>query len=274
MSWNRIKTILIILFLFTDIFLASSILTAEKKKAELSPAVLDATVQILKDKNIILDKSVIPKKNGSAHILQADNAITDYASFAELILGEACFKKDGYTYVSDKGEISFSGDSFAFNAVTTGKSSGMLTQKNAQKTAFSFLKGLGFNMSTAKAVSLLKKDGIWRIKIRDFAEKRPVFSSEINISVSDSGVISLSGSWFNQKETREQDSNLKSITGILIDFAEKYADGSLYKITALELGYSVFDNENYHKSASLIPVGKIIVDKNTEYFIDARTNEQ
>lgn len=274
MSWNRIKTILIVLFLFTDIFLASSILTSEKKKTELSPDVIDATVQILKGKNIILDKSVIPGKTASAHVLQADNAVTDYTSFAKLILGEDCSKKDGDTYASDKGEISFSGDSFSFNAISDSKPSETLTQKSAQKNAFSFLKELGFNMSTSKALSVSEKEGIWHIKIRDFAEKRPVFSSEINVSVSDSGILSLSGSWFNQKEIREQDSSLKSITGILIDFAEEYAGGKLYKITGLELGYSVFDNENYHKSASLIPVEKITVNKNAEYFMDARTNGQ
>lgn len=275
MSWSRIKTILIILFLFTDIFLTASIVTSQKKKTELSPEVLDATTQILKDKNIVFDKSVIPDKTANAPVLQADNIITDYEAFARLILGENCSQKDGQSYTSKKGEISFSGDRFSFNAFTKGKlSSDSLTQKAAQKSVFSFLKELGFNMSTARVISSSENGGVWRIKIRDFAENRPVFSSESDVSVSSLGILSLSGRWFNQRGTREQDSSLKSITGILIDFSSEYADGNPCRITELEIGYSVFDNDNYHKSASLIPVGRIVVNDDTEYFMDARTSGQ
>ena len=88
MSWSRIKTILIILFLLTDIFLAASILTAEKKENEISPEVLDASIQILKEHNIILNKSAELPKMFSVPVLQADNAINDYDAFAALVLGD------------------------------------------------------------------------------------------------------------------------------------------------------------------------------------------
>lgn len=269
MSWSRIKTILIILFLLTDIFLAASILTAEKKENEISPEVLDASIQILKEHNIILNKSAELPKMFSVPVLQADNAINDYDAFAALVLGDDLYMTAPNVYSSDKGELSFWGDRFSFKSKQKGGSADSITQKAAQKILFSFLKSIKFNTSNAKIISASEDGGIWTFKVRDFAEKLPVFSSELDAAVSKDGVISLSGSWFNLRDTREQNSGVKGVTGLLIDFAGEYSRPA--EIMTIEFGYSVFDNENYHKSASLIPVDKIVLGDKTEYFMDARS---
>ena len=271
MNWSRIKTILIILFLLTDIFLAASIFISEKKETEISPEVLDAATEILNSHNISLDKSTVLPKVSSVPVLQADNAVTDYEAFAKLILGDSCKLSGDNTYSSEKGVVFFYGDSFSFKA-NGAAASGSMTQKAAQKAAFSFLKALGFNMSGAKVVAQSENGGIWSFNICDFSERRPIFSSNISVAVSADGINSVSGSWFNRRDVREL-TGIKSITGLLIDFAAEYHGVSPAKITAVELGYSVFDNENYHKSASLIPVTKITVNGTEAYFMDSRSNE-
>ena len=272
MSWSRIKTILIILFLFTDIFLLASILTAEKKETEISPEVLYAAKEILKSHNITLDESVILTQISSAPTLQADNGITDYDTFATLLLGDDYYLESPEVYSSEKGTLAFSGDSFSFKLAEEKKSAETLTLKAVKKTLFSKLKMLGFDVSRAKIILSAESDGIWTVKVQDFTENRPVFSSNIEASVSADGVLSLSGSWFNLRDTREQSGSIKGITGILIEFAAAYSHPA--EITAAEYGYSVFDNDNYHKSASLIPVGRITLKDGTDYFIDARGGEQ
>lgn len=274
MSLSRIKTILIILFLLTDIFLGASILTSQKKETEISPEVLESSMQILKSHNIDLNQSAVLPKISSAPVLQADNVVYDYASFAKMLLGNSFKVEATSTYFSDMGKVSFLGDRFIFNSAKKYASSEHLPQKTAQKRVFSFLKGIGFNMTYAEVVSVTSEDGIWYMKICDFAEKHPVFSSQIDVAVSKNGILSLSGSWFNRKDVHEQDSSLKSITAILIDFAMQYQSDIPAEITSAELGYSVFDSENYHKSASLIPVTKIVLNGNDEYFMDARAIEQ
>ena len=272
MSWSRIKTILIILFLFTDIFLAASIFTAQKKETEISPEVLDAANAVLENHNIALDKSVMLPHMSSAPILQADNAITDYDAFAALILGDDYYLEAPEVYSSDMGSLTFSGDRFSFKSKEEKKSAQALAQKAVRKMLFSKLKSLGFDMSRAKIVQAAEKGGIWTVKVRDFAESRPVFSSGIDASVSADGILSLSGSWFNVRDTREQGGSVKSIMGILIDFAEEYSRPA--EITAAEYGYSVFDDDNYHKSASLIPVARIVLKDGTDWFADARANDE
>lgn len=274
MSWSRIKTILIILFLFTDIFLAVSIFTAQKKETQISPEVYDASIKVLESYGITLNKDATLPRISASPILQADNAVTDYDKFAQLILGEDCVLNEPLNYSSKNGKLIFSGDKFSFKSAKNDESSESLTQKSAQKTAFSLLKELGFNMSDAKILSATENGTIWTFKIRDFAENRPVFSSEIEVTVSKSGILSLEGSWFNRKDIREQGGNIKSITGVLIDFATNCSYTTPAEITSVELGYSVFDSENYHKSASLIPVDRITLSDSTEYFIDARGIEE
>ncbi|MBR4724054.1 MAG: hypothetical protein IK072_04910 [Clostridia bacterium] len=273
MSRERIKTILIILFLFTDIFLAFSIFTAKKEETSISPDVMDSAVQILKEHNILLDKSVIPAKFPHASVLQADNIISDYESFAKSVLGDGFSSRGDGLFWGKDAELTISGDRFCFKSLENSDISKSYTISEAQKSVFSYLKALGFNISGAKVVSSSADGGICNMKIRGFAQNLPVYSSEIDIAVSSGGVISLSGSWFNPRDSIGEDSSLKSITAILVDFASSYDGVKQKSIKSIELGYSVFDSATYHKSASLIPVTKLTLNGGNEYFLDSRASE-
>ena len=272
MNWGRIKTILIILFLFTDVFLAFSIFTSQKKETEISPEVVSATVEILEKHNILIDKSVISSKIAQASILQADNVISDYLEFANLVLGDGFIKESQTSFFEKDVRLTFSGDNFSFEHTSNPDVSQNFTLNEAQKTAFSYLENLGFDTSGAKVISSSSSGGMFRIKIRDYAENMPVYSSEVEISVFKNGVHSVSGSWFNRRISSNPNNNLKSPASVLVDFASTY-EGSDAKIESAELGYSVFDNETYHKSASLIPVTKIQLNDGSEYFMDSRASE-
>ena len=273
MNWDRIKTILIVLFLFTDIFLAASIFTAKKEETKISPEVVDAAVKILNQNNISIDKSVIPTKFTQASVLQADNVISDYKSFAQSVLGDS-FSSDGEgKFYTENAELTLSGDSFDFKLTENQDTSEAYSQSEAQKAVFSYLAGLGFDLSDAKVILASSENGVCNMKIRGFDEKLPIYSSEIKISASKNEIISFSGSWFNKRDNAAQDSTLKSITSILVDFSALYDGASRKSITSIESGYSVFDSATYHKSASLIPVTKITLDDKMEYFMDSRASE-
>lgn len=270
MSWGRIKTILIILFLFTDIFLAFSIYTANKKETNVSPEIIDSAVQILKEHNISIQKSIISSKITSAPILQANNAIEGYGDFASLILGSDDYSEESDTFTTKYAKVSFSGDKFVYEQFIYPVENDF-TSSEAQKTAFSRLKDLGFDLSGAKVVSSSEENGVFNIKIRDFYDDMPIFSSETDVVISAGTVSRISGSWFNRTGSGQYNS-LKNSASVLVDFASSYS-GSPSNITALNFGYNVFDSETYHKSASIIPVAKITLDDEAEYLIDARTSE-
>lgn len=273
MNWGKIKTILIILFLFTDIFLAFSIFTAQKKETEIPPEVIDATIKILSDRNISVDDSVISVKIPPAAVLQADNVISDFAEFAHSLLGDSFFEEsDGVFRTSDKS-LKLSGNNFDLEYLTPQNISDSGTLSEAEEFVFSYLKEHGFNVSDAKVVSAKPEGEAYRLKICDYAENMPIYSSNIDISASKDTIMSVSGSWFNKRDSITQNSSLKNITGILVDFATSYDASVPAKIESIELGYSVFDDATYHKAASLIPVSKIKLDNGAEYFIDSRSAE-
>ena len=270
MNWGRIKTILIILFLFTDIFLALIIFNSNQKEIEVSSEVIDSSCEILKKHGVSINKSVIPSEIPSAPILQADNVISSYDEFAKMLLGDD-FTVNEDTYASKTAKLTFSGDTFTFESSKKPTSSKNVTQKKAQNAFFEKLEALGFDMSDAKAVSVSEKSGVYTMKILDYYDKLPVFSSEIKLVATASDIISLSGCWYNRKSSG-QSNLLKSTASILVDFATKYDGATPAKISSVELGYSVFDSGTYHKSASLIPVNKIVIE-GIDCFMDARSEE-
>ena len=189
MNWGRIKTILIILFLVTDIFLALIIFNSELKETKVSPEIADAACEILEKHNISIDRALIPSDIPSAPVLQADNAITDYYDFAEKLLGSG-FTVSQNTYSTEDKTLSYSGDTFTFNCKKKPDITGNIRQSELRKATFSQLKELGFDMSDAKAVSVSSANGIYTMKIRDYYRKMPVFSSELTVAATNDQIIS------------------------------------------------------------------------------------
>ena len=62
MNWYKAKTILIVFFLMTNVFLLVNILTAAGKAAAIPEEIIDSTVQILAGKQITIDKTRIPRE--------------------------------------------------------------------------------------------------------------------------------------------------------------------------------------------------------------------
>ena len=267
MNWGKIKTILIILFLFTDIFMALAIFSSNQKEIKVPEEVIDASCEILKKHDISIDKSKIPSKIPSAPILQADNAVTSYDEFAKKLLGND-FTVSENTYTSKTAKLTFSGDTFSFESTKKPTATENLTQNKLQKAVFAKLETLGFDMSDASAVSASVKNGVCTMKILDYYNKLPIFSSELTVVATANEIFSLSGCWYN-RQSSGQSNILKSTAAILVDFAAKYDGNVPAKIGSVELGYSIFDSDTYHKSASLIPVNKIVIGANS-YFMDAR----
>ena len=150
MNWSRAKTILIILFLLSDLFLLGNIIVSKRNLTSATPQIIESTVKILNSNNITIDQTIIPKNILSVPYAEADNVISDFDDFAKLFLGKNVQKIDENTYKTESGTISFSGDSFTYTSITSGNSAES-TEKSAELTAIEFLKNKGFDMSKAEA---------------------------------------------------------------------------------------------------------------------------
>ena len=285
MNWSRVKTILIILFLFTDILLGAGVISSTRKANTVEPEIISSTVSLLGQHNITIAPEIIPTKTPDAEYIEAENTITDYGKFAEDIMREKPQKTDEFTYETDRSVLSFSGDCFSYKIKLAEKlfndgSFDSDLENSAKVVAANFLSANGFDIKHAD-ISTTKTDNGFDVTFIEKSGKMPVFSSNITVSVTghnaaegeSNGIHEVSGSWFNITNQNGSAVELKSITGILIEFMSMYNGELPTAITALTLGYTVFEADTLHRTATLVPVWRITTDNGSEYFLDARTTD-
>lgn len=270
MNWNRAKTILIILFLLSDLFLLGNIIASTRKLTAVTPEIIESTINILKNNNISIDSTIIPKNVLSAPYAEADNVIYDFDAFSKAFLGEDAEKTEEYSYKAEAGTIHFSGDSFTYKS-TTPYEPVNTDEKNARITAIDFLKSKGFDLSDAEIHTNKSTNG-FTFTFNNKAGSLPLFNSVISAKVSGTDVTEVWGTWFNVTNTKGQENELKSVTSALIDFIP-LAKNIPTKVTGLCLGYTIPDSTLYHKSATLIPVWEIKEENGTVHYPDARNPE-
>lgn len=268
MNWSRVKTVLIILFLCTDIFLLSIYFTSKYSSSTISSDVIDSTVQILKKNGIEIDPSVIPQNTRTAPQFEAVNVISSQEEFAKKFLGNNLVPTE-FGYESAFGTINFYGD--RFNYTMKPGSDALLdinpitNDKSAKSAAISVLENLGLDLKNAK-ISVIKDMDGFTIVAENTAHNLPIFNSSVSVKATKT-INSVSGIWFNFYDSSGTN-NLKNITSVLIDFVPNAAEN--IKITNLELGYHIFDFTQYHKSATLIPVWKVTCEDSSVFYLDAR----
>ena len=270
MNWSRVKTILIILFLCTDLFLVAIYMTSRYSATTISGEMIENTVSALKNNKITINPDIIPRKIQSIPYAEAENAIPDYESFAKKLLGNNLNKID-YGYSGDYGTVTFYGDRFNYqknpDAFILTDSITINKEQTAKDVASADLKQLGFDLSKA-TVSASKKNGNFTVVFENKANELPIFNSRVTVELSKYGVVSISGIWFNQTENTGNDTELKKVTSALIQFIPQLPDGG--EIVKLQMGYNIFDKESFHKSATLIPVWHITCKDGSTYLLDAR----
>lgn len=270
MNWSRVKTVLIILFLCTDIFLLATYLTSKYASSTVSPEVIESTVEVLKNNNISVNSSIIPQKIPSVISLDAENVIADYETFAKKILGNE-IKAIDFGYESVVGKVTFFGDRFNFVKNTMIDAIidviPVTDEKIAKDVTVSSLQNLGFDLENTEIITE-KSDTGFTVTLENKANSLPIFNSQVVVELSKSGITSVSGIWFNVAESQSGNNNIKSITSALIDFIPDAKTPAT--ITEIELGYNIFDKASYHKSSTLIPVWKVTTKDGDTYLLDAR----
>ena len=270
MNWGRVKTVLIILFLCTDIFLLATYFTSKYESSKIPEEVISSTISVLEKNGIALDRELIPQYMPKIKNAEAENVISDYESFAKKFLGNDIYRVD-FGYESTRGKVTFFGD--RFNFIANPVNSPLLDiatindEKSAKDVSGTVLEAFGFNLDNASCKPQKTENG-YVVTFENMADSLPIFNSQISITFENHLVSSISGTWFNETESQGGNNSLKSIASVLIDFIPEAPEG--ITINSMELGYNIFDKELYHKSAVLIPVWKINCDNGESYLLDAR----
>ncbi len=271
MNWSKVKSVMIIFLILVNLSLLSYIVFEEVRTNKRNAQMADTVTELLLSKNITVDKKLVADcaKTDSAESFYVDNIVSNYEAFAKTILGELTTVAEN-SYKSELGSIKFKGDYFE---ATSSENKVLYEQKittsNAQNVANKYLLSLGANINKAD-VQLTEENGTYTITYTKKINKLPVFATGLTIKMNESGIVRVSGSWYNAGSQEPSTVGLKSISGVLVEYMNKTTDKT--EITDMQLGYSALNLDTYHESVFLTPVWKISDKNGGVFYIDAREN--
>lgn len=274
MNWSKAKTILIIFFICTNLFLLTTILMSVSKTSIVTDDIIDSTIMILKNNRIEIDPEIIPRRTQPAAMIRAENFITSYEEFAKKFVGEDLNMLETNVYEGSRGKIFFSGDRFSFDASKEEFSelTEKLNESNARQVVLDVLKAYGFEDSTL-LTDVSGDESEYVVTVTKQKNEMPLFSSKLKVVMNKKGVKRVSGSWFFEKGALKNKYTLKSVSGVLIDYISvANRPTTEEKITSVTLGYYIPDEGILHKDALLVPCWKIALDDGGEYILNALEN--
>lgn len=235
MSWKNIKTFLILLFLFINIFLLVVTYKANNAK-ELSQSNINDTVKLLESNNIFINKNIIPKKS----------------------------EEYGHIELSAIPHQEQSSESM-FIKITLSEKPTYYTEGNFDEAIKKELKKYGFN---TKNIIICKQNGEYHIseKINDMH----IFNNTLIFGYEEETAY-LKGTWYDYQLYDNYIDNVKKnvyATSALISFISEYSGEKPISITDICFGYyAVIDKTTSNaKSISAAPCYRLTDSKGNLYY--------
>ena len=259
MSWERVKTVLIFLFLCINIFLVSYMLMSISQSTEIDRTTVLGTVNVLKAGGVTVDADIVPTS-----IPKYDNA-------------------DVYNIALDEKFIDKAGDSLKitdseFELFYEYDVSG-IDESNIDKTVKSILKDLSIDTKCVVVKHSGQGDGLYA-KVHYEDDDMVFYEPYISFYKQGNG-FKIKGYWFTPREKIEK-SNVRGpemayITSILVDFMSN-TDREISTdsvISGIDIGYSVqnYDTGSVHMSVPAVPAVRLMTQDGKEYYYNARTGE-
>lgn len=256
MSWKRIKTFLIILFLIINLYLFFSNDNIRlKSETEFDNEYLSKTVQLInKNFNIEINDDIFPSEIENLKMIDVDN-----------IMFSQTFKKNiKYTESGSGFCIQYSTNTVSYS------------ENNARTEMESFLSKMGIDNDSYKLSFENSDDGLVCIA-DEYINGYPLFSGKIK-AVFSSKKIDITGQWYINKSDslKEADTSVKmaDISGVLIDASSLAAsDSSLSAKSFTDFSYGLYvasyDENVISKTATAVPCYMIVTDVGSIYYYDA-----
>lgn len=257
MSWKKIKTFLILLFLLINIYLIFSTdgsVVKFESVTTIDEATINKTVQILRrNYDIAIKPDVIPSKINNINIID----VTNYIYEDKL--------KD-----NDKYELRISGAEFSAIIDTKTYS---YNETNAATEIGDILNELGI-VSDSYKMNFSKSDTGLVCYIDEYVSDIPILNGRIMAEFLPTS-ISLRGHWYSPHtfDVKSQDNSLRmtDVTGVIVDAASRAQLAGASALTEVVYGYYVssYDENSVSKTSSAIPCYMIETDIGSKYFYDA-----
>ncbi len=258
MNWYRIKTILILLFLAINIFLAAMLGFGALSASREAQKRISAAVSALEQSGIRVTAE-IPRKTPRLGTLTLENLKTDPAAFADRLLGGkatrlgSVWQRDGKTVTMPERGFTYTSGADAVPA-----------EKKSIKAMEKALESMGLSMEYAEGTL---QDGAVR-----FVQKvngAPLYECWLMVyPAADGTVARMEGVWTKIVESGKERTVIKGAEGALLSFLRESEAGS--EVTAVDWGYAVLLAEDGYHSADAVPVWRVETADGKQYYYDAR----
>jgi len=257
MSWKKIKTFLILLFILINLYLiistSGSVVRFNSVTVVDSETLKKTSSVISSNYNISFKESDVPLKIHNLNIIDVTNYIFTDHSLAD-----------------EKYKLTFDGNAFSFVINTDTYS---YNEENARAELVPVFSNLGIKREDY-SLNFQKGDTGLLGTATALVEGVPILNSRIKAEF-DTKKITVYGTWYfpNTKEIKSSDNTLRmvDITGILIDAADRSPKGHTTSFDKITYGYYVssYDENAVTKISSAIPCYMIQTNNGLTYFYDA-----
>lgn len=271
MNWSRAKTILIIFFICTNIFLLFILLFFMDSTPRVSEEIVASTVQILKANGIDADEKLLMQKNEPVYIPEAENIVKNRKEFAENLLGSETKEESDDFYSGSKGTVLFDGDRFEFLPVSGFMKSEIKSSyaQNSSGLQANIVSLLGI-FDTDLVFKTKEENGVYFLNISRKKGNMQYFCCSADVEYSNEGIKKISGTWFREKGRKQQLAEQKPITGLMIDYIGAKENTEEKKTVAdIVSGYYIPEDGKYHEKIFLTPCIGLFFTDGQMYYINS-----
>ncbi len=272
MSWSKVKTILIMLFIFVNGFLIYNIYFAQPATDEVSQQTVADTVKILKNNNISVKSDIIHRKSEKMKRLEIENSINARSTLGTSLLGKYTETEEGYK--SDSGKLTFSSVAFEYENSDKSLKKSNISDSNAIELAAEFLNEKGFDVNSSAVRDFSVNDDTYVVKFGNEIEGMPIYESYLSVVISRDGMLmKIEGYWPEISTTESSSISCVDATKVLINLLSvPELDTTQHQdIVEIQLGYSLggLPESETPVLLNILPAYRIILKNGENYIFDA-----
>ena len=274
MNWEKAETILIILFVFVNIFLICTLVITNVSNSYVKQDIIDSTVLLLEQNNIHINKSIIPKSIQSIPVLDVESAFSGRSQLADMVFGQNGYTQNDSTFSSEKGTLTFDRGIFTLTFFPKTNTT-EITQKNALHIGEQLLQEIGFHTNNAILKGYYEENNqIFFHLVEQYYDLEFVTPTlQFELSREDSSVT-IRGGWLGEKIIESKSNTTASAPSILADFLSN-PDKGTQPITISEVKLMFYinstDQGSDYKRFQAVPAYAITTDEARTYYYDARS---
>ncbi|MBQ2696822.1 MAG: hypothetical protein IJF61_05925 [Clostridia bacterium] len=279
MNWGRAKTILIVMFLVTDVFLLFVLMQTKFSASKIPEKTIRETVQFLGKKQIQVQPDQISKKRIKSENIFMVNFFKEPESAAKKILGEDVITvlqnpaDYEYQFESPRGKLHLHDQGFSYVSSKEAVPYNIDSLPGAE-AATSFitdaLQGLGFDKATVSIVNLYEQDGFYHLTAVPVCGGVNIYGINMHIVADSEGIVTLEGHWFIAgEEAKGEEETLLDITTVLTELALKHT-GEPMVISEIGTAYYASDDFLGSLEITAVPIYVIKDEAGGVHLFDAR----